>query len=285
MQQPGGFLLLNKPEQMTSRQALTTAGRRLKLKGGVEGILDPFASGLLIAAYAASTRYLQYFHSLDKTYLAEIQLGIETDTLDPEGEIIAEKKPPELNAGLIDEALARFRGRIEQVPPAYSNLKINGRRARDLARAGIDFELPPRSLEIHRLEMLTFSEDSITIECRVQAGTYIRSLGRDIARALGTAGYLKALYRRAIGPYSDRDAVEPGNAEPEDLHLPGDMLSHIEPLSLPSEKSEQIRNGRAVQVGLPDGIYRLFERRGNSFVGLVSIKAETARAERLMPLN
>jgi tRNA pseudouridine55 synthase len=176
----------------------------LQVKGrgfGVEGILDPFASGLLIAATGPSTRFLSYFLKFRKTYAAEITLGAGTDTLDYTGDVTRRERVPSLNDGLLTKVAAQFTGEIEQIPPLYSNLKIEGRRGHEIARLGQTAELKPRRVAVHEILLTIRDETRLNLRCTVSSGTYIRALARDIALALGTVGHLSALRRVSIGPF------------------------------------------------------------------------------------
>ncbi len=177
----------------------------LQVKGrgfGVEGILDPFASGLLIAATGPSTRFLSYYLPFPKTYIAEISLGAETDTLDHTGDILRRRAIPSLDAGGLSQLQAQFSGEMEQIPPLYSNLKIDGRRGHEIARLGETAELKPRRVTVHELLLTIKDEATLTMRCQVSSGTYIRALARDLAIALGTYGHLSMLRRTDIGPFT-----------------------------------------------------------------------------------
>ena len=167
----------------------------LQVKGrgfGVEGILDPFASGLLIAATGDSTRFLSYFLRFEKTYVAELTLGRETDTLDNMGSLTKEMPVPRLLVEVLAGTKEQFQGKILQVPPLFSNVQVDGRRGHQIARAGETAELKPREVTIHSLDLRILNDRTLRMECTVSAGTYIRSLARDIAAALGTCGQCPA---------------------------------------------------------------------------------------------
>jgi tRNA pseudouridine55 synthase len=206
------MLLLNKPPGRTSFQALGQVKKALGTKKvGHTGTLDKFASGLLIALAGKATKLVPRFEAFDKTYIGEITFGKETDTLDPEGSIIAEAPLPGLAA--LEASLAEFRGEILQKPPAYSALHINGKRAYELARSGEAPEMKARPVSIYSLELLSYQEEdgrvrSAVIRAEVSKGTYIRSLARDIALAAGSRGYLSALTRIKIGDYKLEDALD-----------------------------------------------------------------------------
>ena len=172
-----------------------------KVKVGHTGTLDPFATGLLILLSGKMTKRSNDFLKLDKEYVADLKLGFKSSTGDPEGEIekVDDRVP---DAKEIEDILQTFIGEIEQIPPKYSAIKINGQRAYKLARKGVDFEVPMRKIRIYNIEVLEYEYPRLAIRCRVSSGTYIRTLAEDIGLKLGVGAYLTALRRTKIGEYS-----------------------------------------------------------------------------------
>ena len=172
-----------------------------KVKVGHTGTLDPFATGLLILLSGKMTKKSNEFLKLDKEYIADLKLGFKSSTGDPEGEIekVDDRVP---DAKEIEDILQAFIGEIEQIPPKYSAIKINGQRAYKLARKGVDFEVPMRKIRIYNIEVLEYEYPRLAIRCRVSSGTYIRTLAEDIGLKLGVGAYLTALRRTKIGEYS-----------------------------------------------------------------------------------
>ena len=172
-----------------------------KVKVGHTGTLDPFATGLLILLSGKMTKKSNEFLKLDKEYIADLKLGFKSSTGDPEGEIekVDDRVP---DAKEIEDILQTFIGEIEQIPPKYSAIKINGQRAYKLARKGVDFEVPMRKIRIYNIEVLKYEYPRLAIRCQVSAGTYIRTLAEDIGLKLGVGAYLTALRRTKIGEYS-----------------------------------------------------------------------------------
>ena len=172
-----------------------------KVKVGHTGTLDPFATGLLILLSGKMTKKSNEFLKLDKEYIADLKLGFKSSTGDPEGEIekVDDRVP---DAKEIEDILQTFIGEIEQIPPKYSAIKINGQRAYKLARKGVDFEVPMRRIRIYNIEVLEYEYPRLAIRCRVSSGTYIRTLAEDIGLKLGVGAYLTALRRTKIGEYS-----------------------------------------------------------------------------------
>jgi tRNA pseudouridine55 synthase len=209
-----GLALLRKPEGITSFQALAPLKRAVASgKVGHAGTLDRFAQGLLIALAGSYSRLAPYITAGPKLYRGLVAFGSETDTLDPEGEVVAEAAPPSRSE--LENALAQFRGPIMQRPPAYSAVHVGGKRAYQLALRGEEPELKERRIEIFSLELLSYEDGSALIEVRCSSGTYIRSLARDIAYACGSRAHLAALERLSIGPYSVEHAAHPGDFDPE----------------------------------------------------------------------
>ena len=207
-----GWLILDKPVGPSSTQALGAVKRALreggypKQKIGHGGTLDPLASGVLPIALGEATKLSGRMLDADKAYRFTIRFGAETDTLDAEGKVVAtsDKRPSRAE---IEAVLPRFTGAIEQVPPAFSALKVDGERAYRLARAGAEVKLASRAVTIHKLSLGAVGADEATIEALVSKGTYIRSLARDIALALDSVGHVTMLQRTKAGPFTLETAI------------------------------------------------------------------------------
>ncbi|MBE3064682.1 MAG: tRNA pseudouridine(55) synthase TruB [Acidobacteria bacterium] len=212
-----GIILLNKPPAATSFEALGEVKRRLGTrKVGHAGTLDPFAEGLLIALAGAYTRLASVASALEKEYIASVRFGEATDTLDPEGKRVAEGPVPDGES--LRSVLEGFVGQISQVPPAFSAVHVDGRRAYEAARKGEQVSLAPRTVTIHSIQLLDFSGADAVLRVSCSRGTYIRSLARDIAERLGTCAYLRRLRRTRIGGFPVEQAVEPALFDPA-VHL------------------------------------------------------------------
>ena len=209
-QPPGGVLLVDKPVGLTSFRIVQQVRRAVKIKKvGHAGTLDPFASGLLIICVSRqATRHIDRFMADEKEYLATLQLGVETSTLDPEGEITARHTVPCLDETDIENVLAGFRGDLLQAPPRYSAVKHKGKPLYHYARQGIEIKKKPRPITIHELEMTRFHEERLEIRVVCSKGTYIRVLGADIGQALGCGAHLTALRRLRCGPFHVHDALD-----------------------------------------------------------------------------
>lgn len=222
MQNPSGLLLIDKPAGMSSfgvvarvrRQLSQQAGKKVKV--GHTGTLDPFATGLMIIVVGDYCKRAGEFSKLDKSYEATIRLGQTSSTGDPEGDItpVSDTKPTKQ---AVDAALVPLRGEIQQTPPIYSAIKIDGQRAYKLAREGKTVDMPTRTVTVHSLELVNYAYPELTIACHVSSGTYIRTLAQDIGEALGTGAYTTALRRTTVGKWSLNGALDPENISFSDL--------------------------------------------------------------------
>lgn len=235
-----GVILVDKPAGISSFGVVAKVRGALKnrlghkVKVGHTGTLDPFATGLLILLTGKMTKRSNEFLKLDKEYIATMKLGYVSSTGDPEGEIWAYadylqnqscltgseslapvnmeslscQVPNSLSLDTIERVLQGYVGKIEQIPPRYSAIKINGERAYKLARKGVEFEVPSREVEIYKIEVVRYEWPELIIRCYVSSGTYIRTLAEDIGKTLGVGAYLTALRRTKIGKYKIEDALE-----------------------------------------------------------------------------
>ncbi|MFN5783268.1 MAG: tRNA pseudouridine(55) synthase TruB [Novosphingobium sp.] len=289
---PHGWIILDKPLGLGSTQAVGAVKRVCreaglgKVKVGHGGTLDPLATGVLPIALGEATKLCGRMLDATKTYAFTVRFGTQTDTLDLEGRVIAES-PVRPTAAEVEAVLPRFTGPILQVPPAYSALKVDGERAYDLARKGETVELESRAVTVRELAISDNDADSVTLVATVSKGTYVRSLARDIALALGTVGHVSMLRRLKAGPFGIEAAIsldklnEVGKGAPlENVLLPLEAgLVDIPALNLGPEQARAIRQGR-VLAGLPhtDGLY--WARAGAVPVALVELFAGNAMVVR-----
>ncbi|MEP0391739.1 MAG: tRNA pseudouridine(55) synthase TruB [Erythrobacter sp.] len=295
---PSGWIILDKPRGLGSTQGVAAVKRNLrqggytKTKVGHGGTLDPLAEGVLPIALGEATKLAGRMLDASKIYEFTVQFGAETETLDTEGEIV-ERSDVRPSLSQITAVLPQFTGRIEQVPPAYSALKVDGKRAYHLARAGETVELKTRAVTIYALTITGHSllggegGDEVTLTAHVSKGTYIRSLARDIARALGTCGHVTYLRRTKAGPFLETDAISldklneiANGAQLSDLLLPLEAgLDDIPALSLTQTDAQALQQGRVVS-GLPQspGLYcAMLDARP---IALVEIQEGTAKVVR-----
>ncbi|RKF23056.1 tRNA pseudouridine(55) synthase TruB [Altericroceibacterium spongiae] len=316
MAQPHGWIILDKPAGLGSTQAVAAVKRNLreagygkKYKVGHGGTLDPLAEGILPIAIGEATKLCGRMLDASKIYAFTVQFGVQTDTLDAEGEVVERSDfCPAL--AQVEAVLPEFTGPIEQMPPAFSALKVAGKRAYDLARAGEEVKLEPRQVTIHSLTVLAPKEgqsgaeqghkaaergqnpsaqglSEVTLVANVSKGTYIRSLARDIALAVGSVGHVTMLRRLKSGPFTESQAIsldklnEIGKGAPfEDIILPLEAgLDDIPALDLDPEAAVAVRQGR-VLTGCPepDGLY--WARAGTVPVALMELDAGTAKVVR-----
>jgi tRNA pseudouridine55 synthase len=197
-----GLLNVNKPQGITSRDAVNRVQRLVRgVKVGHAGTLDPLATGVLVVCLGPATRLVEYVQRMPKRYEATFLLGRSSDTEDLDGQVVQLDDPPRPAREDIEAVLPRFRGAIDQVPPAFSALHVDGARAYDLARRGQPVALRSRTVTIHNLHLRDYAYPEFKLSVACGSGTYIRSLGRDIAWALGTAAVMSALERTAIGHF------------------------------------------------------------------------------------
>ncbi len=205
-----GLLGIHKPAGISSRDAVNHVQRLLKdrsAKIGHAGTLDPMATGVLLVALGEATRIVEHLHELDKAYIADFEFGKTSDTLDSDGEVQTVDTAVRPQADELRTSCDKWIGSVMQRPPRVSAIKIGGQRAYDLARRGTDFEPEARRVEIHRIEVLSYQYPTWKVSIDCGSGTYIRSLGRDIAEALGTCAIMTALVRTRIGPFSLEQCV------------------------------------------------------------------------------
>ena len=250
-----GVLLLDKPEGISSTQALAKAKWLLNAeKAGHTGTLDPFATGLLPLCFGEATKFASDLLDADKTYEATIRLGITTTSGDPEGEVL-ETREVNVQRAQIESVLDRFGGPIDQIPPMYSALKRDGKPLYAYAREGKTLEREARAVIIHELELIAFTSPDIQIRVRCSKGTYIRVLGEDIGQALGTGAHLISLRRVGVGNLLIADAltIEALAAMPETDRksslLPVDrLLSTLSPFFLSSELARRFMQGQRLAL-------------------------------------
>ena len=225
---PGGMILLNKPSGITSFNGLNSLKRELETgKVGHTGTLDKFAEGLIVALYGKMTKLVPEFTGMDKEYEALISFGKETDTLDPEGETLYTAEHPELID--IEKAVSGFKGLIEQTPPEYSAIHINGKRAYELARSGENVSIPSRKINIYSFNIISYNKPDLKVRIKCSKGTYIRSIARDLARKCNSRAYLKELKRLKVGPFSVDQAVLPESFDRSvNAVLPWDIFDYLE---------------------------------------------------------
>jgi tRNA pseudouridine55 synthase len=284
-----GVLLLDKPAGLTSNAALQKAKWLLQaLKAGHTGTLDPFATGLLPLCFGEATKFSQYLLDADKTYLAELRLGVRTSTGDPEGEVIETRPVEAIDIARIQAVLPRFLGEILQIPPMHSALKRDGQPLYKLARKGIEVEREARKVTVHDIEIVSLDATSLVLRVHCGKGLYVRTLAEDIGAELGCGASLRALRREAVGPFHIYDAIglaelESIAAEAREAELdPVDCLVEDLPrLDLDIESAWQIGHGQSIwRAGLRVGErLRVYDPEGR-FLGVAEVDVEGKAAPR-----
>ncbi len=248
-----GFLNILKPPGMSSHDVVGYVRRVLHTKKvGHAGTLDPAAAGVLPVAVGTATRLIEYLELTDKTYRAEIKLGIATDSGDDTGKILTcQADWSDFDMSTLEKVLQKFTGKIQQTPPAHSAIKINGQKACDLLRAGKEVDVPSREVTIYRLDLLAHSHDMLLIDCDCSKGTYIRSLCQDIGEALGVPATMAFLLRRRVGDFTAEAALtlEELAEAGEQALLPADKyLSSMQRFDLNPKREKAFCNGLSSTV-------------------------------------
>lgn len=280
-----GFFNVDKPSGIVS----STVVNKLKWLTGVPcghmGTLDPLASGVLPVGVGNAARLFDYFLEKEKEYIAEFTFGVDSDTLDSTGTLVYGGRVPDGEE--IAAVLPTFFGDIMQIPPKYSAKNVNGKRGYELARAGVEFELAAKKVHIYGMELLGKSEDkenTYRVKINCGGGTYIRSLGRDIAAALGAKAVMSSLLRTQSGVFTLEKAIpfsllekDPTMEELEDWLIPTESVLPYEDLLLNEKQSEKLFHGQQVRVEQVDGLYKIYNADG--FYGIAEVKDGLAKAK------
>jgi len=288
-----GLLNVRKPAGPTSHDIVARVRRGLgrKVKVGHAGTLDPFAEGVLVLCVGPATRLAEYVQAQAKRYLAEITLGAASTTDDPEGDITPCPSSEIAEESQVRRTLESFVGTIQQTPPAYSAVHVDGRRAYKVARAGKRPDVQPRSVTIHETELLQFDWPILKIDVRCTAGTYIRALARDIGAALGTAGYCSQLTRTEVGVFRIDHAVAVEELDPSrDLVSPLSALGALSQVVIAQADRARVLNGRAIPIeGTSPGQTRevaVIDQSGRLLaIAAVDPRREVARPTRVFPVQ
>jgi tRNA pseudouridine55 synthase len=282
---PDGFVVVDKPAGWTSHDVVARCRRLLGTrKVGHAGTLDPDATGVLVVGVGRATRLLRFVSALAKGYVAEVVLGSTTSTLDASGEVTAHFDMESVTGDDVREAARSLTGRIEQVPPMVSAVKVGGRRLHELAREGIEVERAPRSIEVARFEVFDTGEAGVfrvLVEC--SSGTYVRVLAADLGAKLGGGAHLRRLRRISVGSFPDTEAIALDEVGPDKVRPPSELVRDLSPVIASPELAAAIGNGRTVErtalgvVG--DGPWAVLDEDGD----LVGV-CEPAGTDRAKPL-
>jgi tRNA pseudouridine55 synthase len=272
---PDGVLLIDKPGGITSHDAVAKVRRALRTrKVGHAGTLDPMATGLLVMGVGRGTRLLRFLGDLPKTYEGSFRLGAETTTLDAEGEVTATAPTDGIDDGDIASAMAVKLGASSQRPPAYSAVKVSGRKLYEAARAGEQLQAPARIIRVDRFDLTGRDGDVVSFVATVSGGTYVRVLAADVGHALGCGAHLAALRRTDIGPFSVATATDPD--DPGALLPLERAVAHLPRFPLEPEEAIAASHGRILAPGSIEGPYGVYDPDGR-LIGIYRDEGSKAR--------
>ncbi len=294
-----GFLVLDKPQGLSSSQAVQKAKRLYNAqKVGHTGSLDPIATGVLPLCFGEATKFSQYLLASDKKYWTRIRLGVSTDTGDADGEIISERAVSGITECDVEQALMRFRGQFDQIPSMYSAIKHQGQPLYKLARQGVEVERKSRQVTVFENRLVAFEGDTLELEIHCSKGTYVRTIAEDLGEALGCGAHVIALRRRAAGPFTEDELITFEEIEEACSQRAGDgLLQPIEnavrmwpKLVLEESSAYYLRQGQPVIVPrAPTGGYVRLAARcaedGERFIGVGEILDDGRVAPRRLLAN
>ena len=297
-----GVLNLNKPSDWTSRDVVNRvsrlAGRRVKC--GHAGTLDPLATGVLVVCLGPATRLMPLIHQHHKSYRGRFLLGVRSNTDDIEGELEYLEGSRHPDRKEIEAILPEFTGTIEQIPPVYSAIKVNGERAYKAARRGEDVEVPARTVTIEKLELTDLDEESFELMLECGTGTYVRSLGRDIAQKLGTEAVMSSLERTSVGPFHVDQAVDLDHLTRENFKTavipPIAALPHLPKIIVDQQTLQRLIFGQKIPVseldleesvsrGIPESTPIAVVNEEQELVGIAEIRDELFRPRMMFSVN
>jgi len=282
-----GFLLIDKPQGITSHDVVARLRRRLNTRRiGHAGTLDPLATGLLVVAVGPATRFLQYLDLEPKEYRVVMKFGVESDSYDADGQIVAEKPVPGDLEARVAEALPQFQGEIDQLPPLYSAVKKDGRPLYDYARKGIEVERTTRRVFIEQFSVDSWNGDELEAVIVCSGGTYVRTLAHDLGQAVGCGAIVTSLTREGVGQFGIEDALELDEASPEKLIPLAEALHPMPLITLNVGHVDYIRNGRPVPLKheVPTKMVGLMDLDGN-VVGVGRVEGSTVHPECVLPVE
>lgn len=256
-----GVLIINKPKGYTSHDIVNIVKKELNItKVGHAGTLDPNATGVLPVLIGNATKISKYLIEHDKVYIAELKLGEKSSTGDLEGEIIEKKSVPKLNEDQIKDTLKLFLGKQQQIPPMYSSIKINGKKAYEYARKGLKVEMEPREIEIMNISLIKFQDNIITFKVKCSKGTYIRVLCEDIAKSLGTVGLMKELCRIKVNEFDIKNSVTLDDIKNGNVQIINiEEIFKAQPyIKLNDRETKLFLNGVKLSVNKSDDLYRIY---------------------------
>ena len=275
--QGSGFFNVDKPSGVVSSAVVNKLKWLTGMPCGHMGTLDPLASGVLPVGAGNATRLFDYFLEKEKEYVAEFTFGVSSDTLDSTGQLILGGRIPSKEE--IAKVLPTMCGEVMQLPPKYSAKNVGGKRGYELARAGVEFELQPKKIVVHDMSVLgQVNETTFRVKIRCGGGTYIRSIGRDLAETLGTNAVMSALRRTQSGIFTEGNAIPfsvfEADPTPDDLEkylLPTDSVLPYPTLAVSGKNHAKLLNGMKVAAESEDGLYKFYNEDG-SFYGIAEVR-------------
>ena len=285
MENINGLIIIDKPSGFTSHDAVAKVRGILSYrKVGHTGTLDPEATGVLPICIGKGTKVSDMLMNSDKEYIAEVKLGVVTDTQDIFGTVIQKCDDFSVCLEQLENAIKKFIGNISQIPPMYSAIKINGQKMYDLARKGIEVERKPRDITVYDIKLLSFDGDEFTIKVKCSKGTYIRTLCHDIGEYIGCGGCIKSLCRTQSGIFTKSDAitfeqlesaVPSGNID--DVLVPVDkVFETLPPICVNDEIKHRLKNGAPSTVCYNAGTYRVYDK-NNDFIAIGEVSVINGR--------
>lgn len=283
-----GIVLINKEKNYTSHDVVSIVKKITKSKVGHTGTLDPNATGVLPLLLGNATKISKYLINHDKEYEVVLELGKKTLTADVEGEVIEEKEVSQIiwKSEYIENILTEFIGEQEQIPPIYSAIKINGKKLYDYAREGKTVTIEPRKIKIYKIELMGFNKEAKQIQFKVNCskGTYIRSLCEDIAKKLGTVGYMKELNRTQVGEFYIKNSVTIAELEEKikkndlsNIISIEEIFENVNKIDLEQKFLNKYLNGVGIEQNYEDGVYKIYLN--NEFIGLGMVKAQKLKRD------
>lgn len=268
-----GLLIINKPKNYTSHDIVNIVRKKLNIKKvGHTGTLDPNATGVLQVLVGQATKISKYLVEHKKTYIATLKLGEQRDTGDSEGNVINQDLDLRVYDNKeIEQALSSFLGKQQQIPPIYSSIKVNGKKLYEYARNGQEIEIKPRDIEVYNISLISYDKkNKIVFEVECSKGTYIRTLCEDIAKKIGTIGYMKELQRIKVNEFKIEDAIllddlDNTNIENKIISIE-EVFKDNSKLELNNRNLELFLNGVQLTYELNEGVYRIYNN--NKFIGL-----------------
>ena len=287
-----GIIIINKPQGFTSQDVVSKTKKILNVKkAGHTGTLDPMATGVLPVLLGNYTKLSKYLIEHDKTYVAKIKLGERRVTGDQEGEVVETKvvNKEMLSKECLENIFSSFLGKQMQTPPIYSAIKVDGKKLYEYARQGIEVKIEPREIEVYKLDLIdtNIEEDEVEISVSCSKGTYIRVLCEDIAKALGTVGYMKSLNRIVVDKFKIENAIDfetlennKNNEEflKENIITMENVFENLPKLTLNPRKLELFLNGVLLTFKFSDGIYNIYTE-NDEYVGTGIIKNELLKRD------